>query len=317
MIDRYGIGFDKCHSMKLIKSVLVPIILWGVVLASQLVVAQTSICKSLFTHSVIYQNNEIEKQLSGSTILYDLPIKIGAFGAKFVELSNGLQGVWKSDEFASLTGSYNSSHAEVAAYKIDRYLGLSRVPPTIHKIYKGESGSLQLRVQDLRDLPRGTEYVPYQPVFGFFDYLIGNNDRNSNNILQRQEGSIVAIDHGVAFQERELHVLSNFKSVFVDYKNNLKNQNEFSEEQKRRLSYLVAFFPSRTVVARLRLMTFEKWKNLVGKELSDIQIENMVKRQKELLNKLDEVEQFLGSDLVYPQSKADPILYVQKVYHYM
>ena len=102
---------------------------------------------------------------------------------------------------------------EVAAYRLDRMLGLGKVPPTVIREINGTRGSLQLWVanavneedlesEDLRPLdPEAFE--DQQRQADVFDVLILNIDRNgSNTLVTPGDWQIHLIDHEAAFAPR-------------------------------------------------------------------------------------------------------------------
>ena len=100
---------------------------------------------------------------------------------------------------------------EVAAYRLDRLLGLGMVPVTVARTVKGTGdGSVQLWIEgavedaaaQLEPLPEPyLARVPYlQERARVFDALIGNaNRRPSDYLHQLAEGWLYLIDHSTAF----------------------------------------------------------------------------------------------------------------------
>jgi hypothetical protein len=98
---------------------------------------------------------------------------------------------------------------EVAAYRLDRMLGLGLVPPTVLRVVGGERGSVQLWIegastaamaldQGLNRPPRGA--YREQLRMRVFDSLIYNFDRHYNNFLYDPEGRLWLIDHTRSFK---------------------------------------------------------------------------------------------------------------------
>ena len=99
---------------------------------------------------------------------------------------------------------------EIAAYKLDRLLGIGLVPVTVEREIGGKRGSLQLWIDDLiSDLSLNANNIGYLGycdaysqvnLMNNFDYLIMNNDRNQSNIMYSQsDGQIWFIDHSRSF----------------------------------------------------------------------------------------------------------------------
>lgn len=105
------------------------------------------------------------------------------------------------------SGYWESYKSEIAAYELDKLLGLGMVPPTVEKIAKADVGSAQLWVQNCvllktrdtshaPDVARWNRQVYRQRVF---DNLIANIDRNQGNLLIDPEWNLILIDHSRAF----------------------------------------------------------------------------------------------------------------------
>ena len=106
-----------------------------------------------------------------------------------VSVAGKYTGVFKED---------SGAHFEVAAYLIDRLLGLNLIPPTVMRRVNGKLGSLQFFVEGGQN-PYVTGGAPSQEM-KMLDYLIGNTDRTGKNYLVLPGGRQVAIDHGLAFR---------------------------------------------------------------------------------------------------------------------
>ena len=104
-------------------------------------------------------------------------------------------------------GFWEAHNSEIAAYELDRVLGLDMVPPTVERRVGTDLGSVQLWVEGCRVIkevdqsacPNPTEWAKQVLRQKVFDNLIANIDRNAGNILVDGEWNIVLIDHSRAF----------------------------------------------------------------------------------------------------------------------
>jgi hypothetical protein len=121
-------------------------------------------------------------------------------------------GLAKSFVFKALmpsraSGYWESYKSEIAAYELDKLLGMGMVPPTVERKYSGETGSAQLWVEHctlLRD--RDTTKAPDIGAWNkqvyrqrVWDNLTANIDRNQGNLLMDQAWNLILIDHSRAF----------------------------------------------------------------------------------------------------------------------
>jgi hypothetical protein len=116
---------------------------------------------------------------------------------------------WKTLRPGMYQGFYESYRSEIAAYELDKLLGLGMVPPTVERKIKDETGAAQLWVEnverwDAKNPPRGPDdrASALQSVrLKMFDQLIGNIDRNQGNLLYDSEFHFVLIDHSRTFRD--------------------------------------------------------------------------------------------------------------------
>ena len=156
---------------------------------------------------------EIEDYLTDVEVvsLEDLPI--GVTKPKRAELPPGGPVdafAWKPIRPGTYQGFRESYKAEVAAYELDKMLGLNMVPVTVERRVEGELGSATMWVapaQSFTDLggrptpPR--EFVRWwnhqNRSAVMFDNLIRNTDSNLGNWLVDPAWNLILIDHSRAF----------------------------------------------------------------------------------------------------------------------
>jgi len=102
---------------------------------------------------------------------------------------------------------------EIAAYRLDKHLGLNLVPPTVERRFRLNSGSLQLWVEvPLSEKKIAEEKIPVpeerrenheklRALQRAFDSLIANSDRTLQNLRYTADWRMILIDHSRAFRD--------------------------------------------------------------------------------------------------------------------
>lgn len=133
------------------------------------------------------------KTLNDAKIAGEKNLGGGITETQLIDYQAGFKGVFKPE---AQSGSNNwASHwqHEIAAYKLDRMLGIGIVPPTTDAVIAGRHGSVQYFVKNAT--MGGAKSWRLQ----FLDYVVSNLDRHGGNYLRRGNGQVIAIDHGLAF----------------------------------------------------------------------------------------------------------------------
>lgn len=121
-------------------------------------------------------------------------------------------GVWKPIKRGPREETWESYQAEVAAYEMDKMIGLNMVPPTLEREIRGLKGSLQLWVEGYRsfqdarsEAPGGIDWERTMSRMKVFDNLISNWARSDRDFMVDPGWNVVLIDHSQAFlSTREL-----------------------------------------------------------------------------------------------------------------
>jgi hypothetical protein len=112
---------------------------------------------------------------------------------------------WKPLKPGRYNGYWESYKSEIAAYELDKLLGLNMVAPAVERRVTGITGAAVLWLQNVRSwesvlpLPKPATWNFQIARMKMFDDLIGNSDRNKGNLLVDGRWSLYLIDHSRAF----------------------------------------------------------------------------------------------------------------------
>jgi len=155
---------------------------------------------------------------------------------------------------------------EIAAYELDKLLGLNMIPPYVEKRFREDRGAISLQMEGTvyRDLKAQNVSLPsdagqrqsfYQALFlrRTWDNLLANKDRNEGDMIITDDWRMYLIDHSRAF--------SNSKDLIH------KPKKGSGREPIRSLP--AAF------VEKLAALDYESIKNVVGEYLTKKEIERL------------------------------------------
>jgi len=117
-----------------------------------------------------------------------------------------LDGVVRNAIFKKVDKDHDSWRSEVAAYELDKVLGLGMVPPTVPRSVKGRKGCLQLWVTGTvmakfeGEFPEVEKWREQVSVMWLFDDLIANIDRHLNNAMVSPDYQLMLIDNSKTFR---------------------------------------------------------------------------------------------------------------------
>ena len=163
--------------------------------------------------------DDTERFLRTARIVSNVAIGQGVTGARRLELESGEQrrrAIFKAVDtrvdsdyhFGSETAAVfrDSFHHEIAAYELDKLLGLGLVPPVVEREIEGQRGSLQIWVtrknlRFVREYPLPAPEAADRDVHAvrLLDYLIFNTDRHLRNLFFDEDWHPVVIDQSRAF----------------------------------------------------------------------------------------------------------------------
>lgn len=170
---------------------------------------------------------------------------------------------------------------DVAAYELDKLLGLDMVPVTVERRFEGEKGMLQWWVPDAMtegdrkekglSPPDTDSWNQYLLKVRIFDNLVYNIDRNLGNLLITPDWRVWMIDHSRCFKNKEA----------------LKAQTEITRFS---LSFMDA----------LKRLDESKVKERCGKYLTTFEIRAMLKRRDALVQLYEKMHREQGDSILFP-----------------
>jgi hypothetical protein len=200
--------------------------------------------------------------------------------------------LWKNPE-GRMGGYLENWKWEIAAYRLDKYLGLNMVPPTVERRFEGNRGSCQLWIDDcisLKDKVEQKIKTPSYKIFPLnrayyiqraFDNLLANQDRHQNQFLFTKDWRMILIDHSRTFSSSK-----DFKKKLI-----------YDEKYREGPTFIMKELP-RAFVEKLKSLNVEATKDIVGEYLTDKEIELMLYRRDLILKWLDKHIKKLGEDKV-------------------
>jgi hypothetical protein len=189
--------------------------------------------------------------------------------------------LWKNPE-GRMRGFVENWRWEIAAYLLDKHLGLNMVPPTVEKRFQNNRGSCQLWVDAKMSLKEKVEQkvkTPSYKVFPWnralylqraFDNLIANEDRHQNQYLITEDWRMILIDHSRSFRTSGKYA----KRLIYD------------EKYKEGPTFLMKQLP-RAFVKKLKALDAASIKDVVGEYLTDREIEHVLIRRDLIIKWLD------------------------------
>ncbi|MBD3414813.1 MAG: hypothetical protein GF421_10340 [Candidatus Aminicenantes bacterium] len=202
--------------------------------------------------------------------------------------------LWKNPE-GRVKGFLEGWQWEIAAYRLNKYLGLNMVPPTVEKRFQGNRGSCQLWINawmSLKDKYEKDISVPPINVLHWnrclylqraFDNLIANEDRHQNQYLITKDWRMLLIDHSRSFRTSRKFT----RKLIYD-------------EKYREGSRLMKQLP-REFVEKLKSLNQDVIKEVVGEYLTDKEIEAVLIRRDLIIDWLNKRIEELGEDKVLYQ----------------
>jgi hypothetical protein len=173
----------------------------------------------------VLSDSDMERFLKEARVVKTKGTKKGVTGSTQATLSNGtltheahIQTIDEyKREFRSSAGVEfdfrDSWMFNVAAYKLDRLIGLNMVPPSVAGRYQSERAAITWWIDDVLmdegdrlkkkiEAPNSSVWNAQMQMMRLFDELIANVDRNMGNIIYTRDWRLWAIDHTRAFRKQ-------------------------------------------------------------------------------------------------------------------
>jgi hypothetical protein len=200
--------------------------------------------------------------------------------------------IWK-DVAGRQKGFFESWKWEIAAYRLDKHLGLNMVPPTVERRFKGNRGSCQLWITSMMSLKKKFDEKIKTPSYKVFywnrafykqralDNLIANNDRHQNQYLITEDWRMILIDHSRSFRTSKKFT----KKLIYDEKN------------KEGPTFIMKELP-RAFYEKIKSLNAEVIKGVVGEYLKDKEIEAVLVRKDLIVKWVESRIKKMGEDKV-------------------
>jgi hypothetical protein len=200
--------------------------------------------------------------------------------------------LWKNPE-GRMKGFFENWKWEIAAYRLDKYLGLNMVPPTVERRFQGNRGSCQLWITTMMSLKDKFEQkvkTPSYKVFYWnrafykqraFDNLIANEDRHQNQYLITEDWRMILIDHSRTFRTSKKFT----KKLIYD------------EKYKEGPTFIMKELP-RAFYEKIKSLNAEVIKGVVGEYLTDKEIEAVLVRKDLVVKWIENRIKKMGEDKV-------------------
>jgi len=192
---------------------------------------------------------------------------------------------WKNP--SGMQGGYLEGwQYEIAAYRLDKLIGLNMVPPAVERDFQGKPGalvywatseySLLKVVEEKIAIPKEafehTENMKY--LVRAWDSLVANDDRTQQNLLYTKDWRVIAFDHSRSFRSTK-----EYTDSLMNGRNGIKKTSDGKPFLFRRLP--------RWFVENVKKLDYQSIKEAVGPYLTEKEIAAVIKRKDLLLAEID------------------------------
>jgi hypothetical protein len=243
-----------------------------------------------FTPSEIAQREEWEEYLKTADIVKSELIGEGVTKPWKLYLKQGAiekKAAWKNPD--EKHGDFADSWKyEIAAYRLDKLIGLNMVPITVEREFKGKKGALSLWADSKYNaLEIMEKKIPIPDwaikqtddtkwIARFWDSVIANDDRTQENTLYTEDWRMILIDHSRAFRSNR----ENTEKLMCGA-NGIKRKDDGGP-------YLIQRVP-RALFEKIKALDLASLKQAVGPYLTDQEVEAIIARKPLLIKEIGEM----------------------------
>jgi hypothetical protein len=207
-------------------------------------------------------------------------------------------GVWKNVNKKLSAGVLDSWKYEIAAYRMDKLIGLDMVPPAVERAFRGKPGALVLWIDFKYSLleimeekigfpKKALDALPaLNDLYYIWGSLVANDDPTQQNIRYTPDWRMIFIDHSRAFRSDKLYTE---KLVF--------GANGIKRRQADGSAFLFKGCP-RALYERIKALDLASVRQAIGPYLTPGEVESVLARQKLLVAEIDDLIRKNGEDKV-------------------
>jgi len=258
---------------------------------SLLAIGGTSLfIRGQFKPTEIAQREQWEEFLRTAEIVKSEPIGEGVTKPWKLWLKKGdieKKAAWKDVD--ERQGDFvDSWKYDIAAYRIDKLIGLNMVPITIEREFRGKKGALSLWadskyngleiIENNIPIParalKQTDDMKY--ITRFWDSLIANDDRTQENYRFTEDWRTIIIDHSRAFRSNKENT-----EKLMNGANGIKRKDDGGP-------YLIQRVP-RALFDKIKALDPAGLKQAIGPYLTDQEVEAIIARKPLLIKEIAEM----------------------------
>jgi hypothetical protein len=254
-----------------------------------------------FTTQEIAQRDQWEEFLLSAEIVKAEPLKEGVTKPWKLYLKKGdieKMAAWKCIDENLGGGARDNWKYEIAAYRLDKLIGLNTVPPAVEREFRKKRGALSLwadtkysalkvEEQDIKIPESALKQVDRMKyVYRLWVCLIANDDPTLQNTLYTEDWRTIFIDHSRAFRSDKKYT-----------KRLLLGLNGIKKHQADGTPFLIQRAP-RALLERIKALEPAAIKQAVGPYLTDKEIQSIVARIKLILDEVAAMVKQYGEEKV-------------------